>query len=279
LNVPSKSYVLYILLVIGVLVLLNLPSSSTSSVKSGARDNLAPFHKVVDFVASSGSEVAGALREIWFDPEDERELLKELAQLRRRVSELEQLETENDELRRLAEFSKRRAGHMVMCKVISRGDASGWWEIVRLNRGAAHRIRPGMAVISADGLVGRTTNVSKDTSDVLLLTDPLSKVSCRLNKSGAFGIVKGQGVAFSGRADLEMITSANPARIDYLSADKPVYHGEEVRTSGLGGVYPEGLLVGRIGNIRTDDSQLYLYGEVTPAADLGGLKYLFVVMQ
>ena len=275
---PSKSYMLYIALVVGVLVLLNLPSSTTTGIKSAARDNLAPFNKVVDFFVSSTGELTGALREIWGDPEDERELLKEIAVLRRRVADLEQLDAENRELRQLVDFPKRTESRMVMCKVIARGDASGWWESVRLNRGSLHGIQAQMAVVSSAGLVGKITDVSESTSDVLLLTDPMSKVSCTLSKSGAFGIVKGQGISWGGGQDLEMISAALPARIEYLSAEKPVFHGEDVVTSGLGGVFPAGLLVGRITNIRTDDSRLYLYGEILPAADMRRLKYVFVVV-
>jgi rod shape-determining protein MreC len=67
--------------------------------------------------------------------------------------------------------------------------------------------------------------------------------------------------------------------MDYISKDKPVLKGDDVVTSGLGGVYPEGLVVGKVVESETDPSKLYQRADVVPAVPIGSLKYVFVVVE
>lgn len=274
---PKRSYILYTVLFVAVVVLLNLPPSATSGLRAQSRENLAPFQRVTAFVVGSVSRLGGAVQSIWSEPDKERQMLAEIAQLRLRVRELGALEQENRELRELVEFEKRSESRLVMGRVIARGDASGWWQTIRLNRGRVHGLGPGMAVLTPGGLVGHTLEVADHTADVMLITDPTSRVSCRLSRSGSFGIVRGRGVSMMGRERMEMLSAVEPVQIDYLDTGNPVYQGEEVLTSGLGGVYPEGILVGTVQRLETDSSRLFLRGQVVPAADFRMLNYVFVV--
>ncbi len=136
-----------------------------------------------------------------------------------------------------------------------------------------------MAVMTTEGLIGRTIEVSERTSDVLLITDPNCRVSCKTVPGGAFGIMRGGGVQLIGHPLMEMLASINPAVLTYVSTAQDINEGDEVLTSGLGGVFPEGLPVGRIGRVRPHGSGLYLQAEVLPAARLDTFRYAFVVLE
>jgi rod shape-determining protein MreC len=205
-------------------------------------------------------------------------LLAENAELRYENQSLRILERENNEFRRLLGFQKRQGRKLVLCEVLSRGDSSGWWQIITLSRGSDSGIRNDMAVVTADGLVGRTQTVSRQSCDVLLITDPNCKVACRLVRGGAFGIVRGKGVSIMGDPKLEMLGHVQPLQMDYVPRDTVLKAGVFVETSGLGGVYPEGLSVGRVIGISRDRSGLYQRVALQPSAALGALKYVFVVV-
>ena len=136
-----------------------------------------------------------------------------------------------------------------------------------------------MAVTSIDGLIGRTTAVARHSCDVLLITDPSCKVACKVVRNGAFGIMQGAGIALGGGVSLEMLASAKPCDLDYVSTTYELQPRDVVHTSGLGGVFPEGLPVGRVGEVRLDPSGLYQQAEILPSANIGAIKYAFVVIE
>jgi rod shape-determining protein MreC len=151
--------------------------------------------------------------------------------------------------------------------------------MVKLNRGSDDGIRPDMPVITGDGLIGRTEEVSRHTCDVLLVTDPGSRVACRLSRTGAFGVVRGTGALFDARKKLQVVRAVEPCRMDYIPKDRSLFRGDEVVTSGLGGVFPEGLLVGHVADVALDSSGVCQTATVVPAARLGTLRYAFVVSE
>lgn len=270
--------IISVLIILGVLALLNLPPWLSRRVKAGASDNLSPFQNVIAFVVSrlrpSGGEGAG--RGLSMGREA---LLEEVATLREQLRQSQDLQRENDRLRRMLGFRRDQPHRLVLGEVVSRGDTTGWWQTVRINRGADDGVAPNMAVISIDGLVGRTTAVSRHTADVLLMADPNSKIACKESRTGALGIVVGVGVTVRGAHRLDMLLAPEPCRMDFVSKDVVLERGDMVVTSGLGGVYPEGLPVGHVAETELDKSRLFQRATIVPAARLEDLRYVFVVME
>jgi rod shape-determining protein MreC len=276
--VRGRQYLLYVGLPLAVVVLLNLPVPAALRLKSGTRDGLAPFQNMLSlFVRGAHDALASTLGAVRFETERQR-LQSEIGALRLQVQTLKALEQDNEALRRQVAFRERQRCRLVLCEVVTRGDAGGWWQTIQLNRGSADGVGLNMAAITADGLVGKTVKVSRQTCDVLLITDPNCKVACEVQGARAFGILRGTGVSLVGNAELEMLYSMPACQMDYLHRDTDVPAGTPVLTSEISGVYPEGLLVGRVAHSALDASKLYRRAEVVPAADLGRLRYVFVVL-
>lgn len=262
-----------------VVVLLNLPNLAALRLKSGVRDTLFPFEEGLSASGSLMARLSAVLLDAWVRPDRERVLEGEVAELREALWQLQAVDRENRELRALLDFARRPGYRLVPCEVIARGDSSGWWQTIRINRGTKSGLAPGMAVMAYDGVIGRTTAVSADTSEVLLITDPLSRVACRIEPSGANGILKGMGVSMMGQAELEMIAVANPGVLEFVAGDAVLHKGDKVFTSGLGGIYPAGLLVGTIEAVDKDRLGLYQIADVVPASTIRRVRYAFVVTQ
>jgi rod shape-determining protein MreC len=161
---------------------------------------------------------------------------------------------------------------MIPCDVVSR-NMSGWWNTVRIGKGLVDGIPKNHAVISPDGLVGKTIEVSRRTAEVLLVCDPAYRVSARIERANTFGLVRGGGVNFRGHP---------VARMDFIDKDTEVRVGDEVVTSGLsgeGGVSPKGVHIGYIVKVHQDDSGLFQYAEIAPSATVSLLDYVFVVSE
>ncbi len=266
-------------LVLVVVILLNLPPAAVLRVSSTSRDGAAPFQNTMSLVLHRASHLFSRLGRAGLLVQENQALQVRIANLEHRIRQLEHFEDENRELRRQLGFSILAPQKLLLSEVITRGDMSGWWQTVRLNKGSSSGVTPGMAVMTTEGLIGRTIEVSERTSDVLLITDPNCRVSCKTFPGGAFGIMRGAGVQLVGHPFMEMLASINPAVLTYISTGQEIKEGDEVLTSGLGGVFPEGLPVGRIGRVRRHGSGLYLQAEVMPTARMDSFRYAFVVLE
>jgi rod shape-determining protein MreC len=133
---------------------------------------------------------------------------------------------------------------------------------VYIDKGERDGIKPDMAVITADGIVGKALYVYRSTSLVLLINDHSSGVGAILDKTRLQGIVRG--------------TPAGEVTLERVMRDETVPPGEQVLTSGGDGIFPKGLLVGRVTKV-APGSELFLDIHVRPAADLSKLEEVLVV--
>ncbi|MDA0576513.1 MAG: rod shape-determining protein MreC [Verrucomicrobia bacterium] len=273
----GKQYVVVISVLLMILVLFNLPAPEALRAKSVVHENLSPFQSVLVYLSRQARGLGWYLSNAWNAPQSEQALRAENAELQREVWRMHGMRAENEQLRELAGMKQQRKERLLLGEVIARGDVMGWWQTVRINRGARDGVRPDMAVFTSRGLVGRTTTVAESSCEVLLITDPTSQVSCRVGMGGATGILRGEGVTFTGDPRLAMLQNVPGAKMEYLPAERAAPEGEEVFTSGLGGTFPEGLPVGRIRAVRMDPSQLYMVASIEPAANLRGLQYVFII--
>ncbi len=196
---------------------------------------------------------------------------EENVRLRERISFLAE---ENLQLRealvasgRLAQIAEMREGFeipMLPSELVG-GDTSPWLRSVSFDRGRAHGVRSGMPVISEDGLVGLVTAASRYSARTMLLLDRQSAVDGTVQRSRARGIVRGRGVD---DLDFEFVVRGGDVRV-----------GDVIVTSGLGGVYPKGLRIGRVTGVSDPGGRLIQIATIAPAVDFGRLEQIFVMLR
>ena len=204
------------------------------------------------------------------------EVGEENERLRQRVATLEEerqrLSAAGQEARRLRSLlhlRERVGGELVSAEVIGK-DFSPYFRVTRveLDRGERDRVRAGMPVIAAQGLVGQVRRTYSRYCDVLLVVDRSSAVDVVVQRTGARGMLRG-----TGEQDRYM------SRIQYLSRDDGVRVGDLVHTSGLGQRFPASILVGRVTRIVRQDFGLYQEVEVTPAVDFSSLQEVLILTE
>ncbi|MFC1559743.1 rod shape-determining protein MreC [Candidatus Margulisiibacteriota bacterium] len=193
-------------------------------------------------------------------------LKKELLSCRARLSSFQELMGENERLkvslRHKASSSFKYS--LLHAEVISRS-ASNWFNEIRINRGKADGLRPDLAVIASEGLVGRVVEVTNNSSKVLLITDPASSVSAVDQRSRRLGIVIGGAIG--------------PLSMKYVSTSADMKLGDIVVTSGMSEVFPRGIPIGRILSVSKKDYDLFQKITLSPTVDFSKLETVFVVIK
>ena len=200
---------------------------------------------------------------------DENERLKarldEFAVLEAQVSELQ---LENEKLRAVVEKTEDLSDYeSIQATVIAR-NPDQWEEKIILDKGSAQGVEVNMAVQTATGLVGKVVLVTPFTSEVELLftNNPNYRVSSMIlgEKEEVYGLIEGYDVE---RGELMM------KRID---SDASIEEGEKVVSSGLGGIFPKGILIGEVTEVTTDDFGLTKLAYIKPAADFSLLDHVII---
>jgi len=264
--VEKKKIGKWVVAVAVLLLILLLPDGVTSRLKGALRSLITPVQSVVLRAGRSLKEGADTVRGFGGLAEQNLRLKGEVVRLQARARLNKNIRDDNLKLRRMLNFHQRQTYALIPAEAAARS-ISGWWQSIRLAKGTNDGIVKNRAVISPDGLVGRTSDVSAHTADVLLLSDPACQVSARVSRTGSFGLVSGQGMNRKGYP---------VARMKFIHRETPIRVGDEVVTSGLGGVYPRNILIGYIDSIQMGEGELYQVAEIIPQAVVNLTDVVFV---
>lgn len=230
----------------------------------------APVFRLVDRGAYAVTNAADTLVR-WKDlPGENARLRKENEKLRQLAIENEELRQENARLRELLDLRQRPPGFAaeggLVAAVIGRLPER-WYDEIVVDRGAADGVVRGMPVVTADGLVGRVSQVMPHQAVVLLLTNPDSGVGALVQRetSRSYGIVLGAA------------GTQSRSRMTFFSRDADAVPGDIVVTSGLGGQFPKGIPVGTVTRVDRSQDGLVETAELQPAADLNRLEWVLLV--
>ena len=195
--------------------------------------------------------------------EENRQLKQQIQQLRIDQTRLSEDAEQAHRLQALLGFKEQFISQTVAAQVIGTS-GSEQSRSVYIDKGSRDGLKPDMAVITADGVVGKVLRVFSSSSQVLLINDQTSGVGAVLEKSRLQGVLRG---TVNGQVILEKVMS-----------DEPVQPGEKVLTSGGDQIFPKGLVVGTVTRA-VPGSELFLKIQVRPAADLIRLEEVLVVTQ
>jgi rod shape-determining protein MreC len=195
---------------------------------------------------------------------EENELLKkQVGKLLSENSRFIEMEKSYERLVKVLKFKQSLKFKTIAAEVTGR-DSNGWLRTIYINKGSRHGIEKDTAVVAPNGLVGRVIVAASNSSKVLLLTDIRSSVAALVQRSRSSGIVTGNATQ-----DLEM---------EYLNRDADVEVGDRIISSGLGGIFPKGLLIGRVKRITEENSGFFLDAVIIPNVNIGKLEEVLVII-
>lgn len=190
-------------------------------------------------------------------------LQQRIAKLESDLLATDEIIKENQRLKELLKFGQD-SGHQEVLAQIVAWDASSDFRVIRINKGAADGIRIQSPVVTADGVVGYIYRLTDHFADVLTILDPNNRVDGLVARIRAHGIVEG----YSNRRAL----------MKYVTRTEPVILDDLVLTSGLGNIYPKGLVIGRVARIERQSYGITQHIEIRPAVDFSRLEEVIVLI-
>jgi rod shape-determining protein MreC len=259
--------ILIVLLLLFALVLMSLRTKQRKGVElfdALLMEISFPFQKAATLVIKT---VQGTFLHYVFlvNLERENRMLKEkIAQLQEENHRMNEIKLANERLRQLLQFREKNSTSMIGAEVIGR-DPSSWFRSVTIDKGERDGVKKGMAVISPTGVIGQILKIAPHYATVLLITDYNSAVDCVVVRSRAKAIVEGIG--------------ENRCQLKYLLRAEDVAVGDVLVTSGLGGNFPKGLMVGEVKKVDKKGYGVFQFAELVPSVDMTRLEEVFVVME
>ncbi|MBZ4652895.1 MAG: rod shape-determining protein MreC [Peptococcaceae bacterium] len=241
--------------------------TTLSPVERVVREVVAPVQSGVTAVTKSISNFFAYFSDNKTLREQNEELSKKIAAQEAEIHRLKEQEMENERLKKLLNYKEEKTNNyqLELAKVIGR-DPGNWYETIVINKGANHGIKPNMAVVTHQGLVGRIVNVTANTAEVLLILDREGAVGGRIFETRITpGVVQG----LDNSEYLQMI---------HLPHDTPIEPGQTVVTSGLGGVFPKGIRIGAVVEVKPDANGLMKSAVIEPFVDFSRLEEVFVIL-
>jgi len=254
-------------LVVAALVLTTIYARESSTgplhiTRTGLQSAVRPVEVTGTWLTTPIRKVSGWVSNLGVSRAEVAELKTQNAELRRRSAELEEARQENERLKGLVNLVEAQKLASLGARVIGRPENS-WEGVITVDRGSSDGVKAGMPVMSADGLLGQTVSVTSHSAKVRLITDQRSGVAGMLQSSRAEGIVRG--------------SISRELTMDFVSKEATVTPGEVVLTSGIGGVFPKGLIVGEVSDVDSPSNALYPVIKVRPTAKLEGIEEVLIL--
>ena len=205
-----------------------------------------------------------------------KDIRKKYNELLPEIERIESLKTENIELRRELNSMKDElkiehnlSDYEYLNATVIHRNISHWYNTITIDKGSYNGVKPDMVVVNSSGLIGRVISTTTFTSDVRLITsnDTINKISITISNGNkkVNGLIKNYNY------------NTGYLEVEGISNTIKVTEGEYVYTSGLGGIFPSGILIGTVENITTDEYDLTKIIDVIPSANFDDLNYVAVL--
>lgn len=267
---PTKIIILSITLFCLLLIIITWETrSQVSSIEKSISYVVIPMQRGVNVFGDYVKDKITFVKNI-----NELELLNENLQeevdkLRYENKLLQQDKLELDHLRQLYQLDKKYPDYPTVGASVIGKDPGNWYNIFLIDKGDNNGIKVNMVVLAGNGLVGRIVEVGPNYSKVLSIIDDTSNVSSKILRTSDLCIVEGD----------KQYADLGYTRVEYIQETANVILGDEIVTSHLSDIYPPGILIGTIKEIKQDSHELTKYGILEPVVDFQHLEEVLIIKQ
>lgn len=262
--------VLILVIIIGLVQLISTTGWGGSvlfPVSEVSREIMTPLQKGIDSAVLNVRNFFGYFQDNRTLRQENEELKKALAQKEEEIYQLREQELENKRLHSLLDYQAEKEANyeMTLARVIGR-DPSNWYKSIIIDKGRKSGLRINMPVITHQGLVGTIINVTDNSAEVLLILNGDGAVGAQISENRTPAVVIGN----SRTETLQMI---------HLPHDVDIKPGQTISTSGLGVLYPKGIRIGYVLEVKTNPNGLTQTATIRPYVDFNRLEEVMVILQ
>ena len=264
----KKTGIVGIIITITILTLVVVFSNAeyNSSFFGNAIDKIvSPLQNGLAYLKNKVSGNQSFFSDIQKLKDENGELKKKNSELEQSLRELEIIKSENETLKESLGLKEKYAEYKAIPGYIISKDISNYSKTFIINIGSRDGVEENMTVIADKGLVGHIISVTENTSKVRTIVDTASSTSCILSTSNDSVVAKG------------ILDSDKELKAMYVSSDTNLIQGDTVQTSGIGGIYPRGILVGNIKRIVDTQNITDRYAIIETAVDFNKINAILVV--
>lgn len=270
----EKKYIILIVLLfvaifLGIITKIVTDDRKLNPIEKGIKDTVVSINKVINIPINFIKNKAVEKRE-------KKDLYNKYLELRKRVdehyldiAEMDELEKENKELRKLLDIDKTLSDYSYLNATVINRNIGYWYNTITIDKGSSSGIKKNIAVITSDGLIGKVIKTTNFSSTIKLLTsDEIdSKVSVKIKVEDKY--IYGLLTSYKKEENLFVIEGISE------SIEIPV--DSLVTTTGMGDIFPSGILIGKVKSVGTDNFDLAKIVEVESNVDFNDIKFVTVL--
>lgn len=254
-------------LIIGMMIYQAASGNYASLPEAVVGTVVSPVVKVSSVISD---KVAGFFNSILSAGDTQREneeLKKELSEAYKDLSDLEKYKNENEHLKKFLEIKEQNPDYKLESAMVIGRDSSSQFGSFTVDKGSMVGIKVNSPVITHEGLVGIVSHVGPTYSVVTTILDPKINVGAYNSRTQATGVVGGEASLYSnGKTKLRL-----------LPRDTALLSGDIIETSGIGGMFPAGILIGTVDSIKAENSGVSMYAEISPIVDVEKVSNVMII--
>lgn len=269
----TKQMIVVIILTASIVVFMGISASLANAGRSNPITDAVQllFSPAQRVFFKAGRSVGGffeAVSDAYTHKEENEQLQTEITVLKQETKLMESFKQENERLRELLNFKESCTEYdMVGCEVIAK-NAGNWFHTFKIDKGKSSGIHQGNVVLQHHALLGKVTEVGNDWATVTSIMEPESSVGALVTRTQSLAIAEGD-LALSHKGKI---------RLSFLADNAEPVVGDSVETSGIGGVYPRGLIIGTVSEILTDGASNIGYAVLDTEAEFDCIREVMVIL-
>ena len=259
--------IITIIILIVVVIVSNISTGNLWAMESAVGKLFMPIQNGIIYLKNKITGNEQELSDIQTLKEENQKLKDENSQLQEQLRELEILKSENNTLKEYVNLKDKYSSYTTVPAYVIQRSLSNYDKLIVINAGTDDGINVNMPVISESGLVGHVISVTNDTAKIQTIIDTASNVSANISNVQDSVVLKGT------------LNSTEILKATYIPADSTILQGDEVVTSGLGGIYPKGILVGNVKTVVNTQNEADRYAEIVVSTDFSNLETVLVITE
>ncbi len=259
--------IITIIILIALVFLSNMNIENLSYIENAFSSFVMPIQNGLTYLKNKISGNNAFFADINNLKQENEQLKSKNTQLEENLRELEIVKSENATLKEFLSLTEQYPDYTTKPAYIINKDISNYTSIFVINLGEKDGIKPNMTVISEKGLVGYVIATTQNTAKVQTIIDTATIVSATISTSRDTLLCKGT------LEDKQTLIATNiPTQANLIQGDK-------LETSGMGGIFPKGILIGTISSVQNTKNITDRYAKITPAVDFNKIETVLVITQ
>ena len=254
-------------LLLGLSLLSMTDSGRVTILEDIAGIIITPIQKASNRLVSASGNFVKVFTEYEQLEQENQELRKQLQEADAKLRDAEQYVVENNSLRSVLGLAEKRPDLEFAMAHVTGKEMGGYSQTMTLDKGSANGIQAKSMVVTGEGVVGFVSEVGTTWCKVTTILDPTCEIGVILTRSGQAAVLQGDtSLAPDGRC-----------KAGYLKNDVTLAVGDNLETSGIGGIFPDGLFVGRVKEIKSETTGLSQFAVVEPAVNIKQVDTVFII--